>query len=66
MGLAEMNDPPRISIATNLRRLPKVVELTLLHEMAHLSSDDFGHKPGGGWHREMRRLARAGAFDNLW
>lgn len=42
---------------------------TLLHEMAHVKVDrKFGRDMGHGthWQAEMKRLARIGAFKNIW
>jgi predicted metal-dependent hydrolase len=59
------SDPPQIVVHTRIKRFSKkLVLFSLLHEMAHLSSGDAGHGPK--WQREMRRLARSGAFDTLW
>lgn len=63
MGLC-MIDPPLIQLDTAIRPWSRVWELTLLHEMAHLSTGDTSH--GRRWMREMMRLARAGAFNKLW
>lgn len=40
--------------------------LTLLHEMAHVATAAEKAEHGPRWKREMRRLARIGAFDKLW
>jgi hypothetical protein len=43
--------------------------MTLLHEMAHMKVDiKFSRARGHGkhWQAEMKRLARAGAFENWW
>jgi hypothetical protein len=57
-------EPPIIVIHKRFRPWKKLVLFSLLHEMAHLGSEDFGH--GQAWQREMMRLARAGAFATLW
>jgi hypothetical protein len=43
----------------------KVWQLTLLHEMAHVSTIDEKAHHGPKWVREMRRLFRIGAYDGL-
>jgi len=44
----------------------EIAQLTLLHEMAHVATESEKKHHGPRWKREMRRLARIGAFDNLW
>ena len=42
---------------------------TILHEMAHIKVDlKFGREMGHGkhWQNEMKRLARLGAFRDMW
>lgn len=41
-----------------------LIELTLLHEMAHLRT--WGNKHGKKWQKEMHRLAAMGAFNERW
>ena len=63
-----------IEIGTILRPLPKVTKMTLLHEMAHFSTDLAGAKAkdrnegmhGEKWQMEMMRLSGLGAFRELW
>ena len=43
--------------------------MTLIHEMAHMKVDiEFQRPMGHGkkWQKEMKRLARLGAFENWW
>ena len=45
------------------------MELTLLHEMAHISVDRKNKRfcaHGPLWQEEMKRLANLGAFNKLW
>lgn len=57
--------PLYIRICLRLQRLPKEAYMTLLHEMCHVAnSSKNGHGPW--FHKEMLRLAKAGAFKNLW
>jgi hypothetical protein len=42
----------------------KFQQLILLHEMTHYDTGDFGH--GARFQAGMLRLAKAGAFRNLW
>jgi hypothetical protein len=55
-----------ISLADWMKPYWQVWQMTLLHEMVHakLHGTPGEHTPA--WQREMRRLARAGAFDKLW
>lgn len=55
-----------ISINAKHKKLPKVWKMTLLHEMAHAATDTERSEHGPRWRKEMRRLARLGAFDRLW
>jgi hypothetical protein len=65
-------DEKTISLAYELKRwgLNRVIKQTLLHEMVHArllvgdGDGDVGH--GRNFQKEMLRLARAGAFKNLW
>lgn len=62
-GLAE------ILVSSKLRRWTAFAYSTLLHEMAHLSLFVGGYTRGDHgrkFQREMRRLARVGAFRKLW
>lgn len=55
-----------ITINSTFKRWNSVWRLTLLHEMAHLLTENEQEEHGPRWHWEMHRLARAGAFDPLW
>lgn len=62
-----------IQIAPRLKSDYNRTMLAILHEMAHMKLRKTHHardcKPGPhsrAWRMEMRRLAAAGAFDNLW
>lgn len=65
MGYDEKR-PKFIYINTKLRKWPEIVRMNLLHEMAHIATIDEEERHGPRWHREMKRLAREGAFDELW
>jgi hypothetical protein len=53
-----------IVIHEDIKNWPRVVMMCLLHEMVHMATNDVGH--GRVWQRGMMRLARKGAFRNLW
>lgn len=55
-----------IEISTYIKNFPDFWQMTLLHEMAHVATDSEKADHGPRWRREMRRLARIGAFDKLW
>lgn len=55
-----------IYINRDHRKWKKMWRLTLLHEMAHLATASEKAEHGPQWLREMRRLARIGAFNKLW
>lgn len=67
------DEPGYILISIDLKRHWSVWRMTLLHEMCHVrlrrneeevsSTSEKHSKP---WQREMKRLARAGAFNDLW
>lgn len=42
------------------------MNMTLLHEMAHIATVDEPQAHGPKWKAEMRRLAKIGAFDRWW
>lgn len=42
----------------------RFAKMVLLHEMNHHDTDDFGH--GEKFQEGMKRLAKAGAFRNIW
>jgi len=58
----------RIRLSPSLQDVGNLYEIVLLHEMAHVSMVSRGvwEAHGKEFHKEMRRLARAGAFDELW
>jgi len=62
--------PTRILLNVRLKIWPSVCAMSLLHEMAHIDlvyvQGDTRTYHGPPWGRIMRRLAREGAFDNLW
>lgn len=57
-------DSTEIVLDRRLKRWPRVALSTLLHEMAHLSSGAAGHGPK--FQKEMLRLAKVGAFKDIW
>ena len=61
----EIGNRPRIVIHGKLRSWGAVTRMTLLHEMAHLALP-VGVNHGPRFHKEMRRLARLGAFEGSW
>jgi hypothetical protein len=64
----EFDKKPRaIKINASLMGSGQWAKMKLLHEMAHVSVHGKERGEHGPlWHREMRRLARVGAFDDLW
>lgn len=54
-----------IRLNAALKNFRPVWKLTLLHEMAHQATPNEVEEHGPQWHREMRRLYRAGAFADL-
>jgi len=54
-----------IAVNWELRHWEVVVRMTMLHEMAHLASRLESGKHGAQWKAEIKRLIRAGAFDDL-
>lgn len=59
---------PKIELDKRLKWAPSVWHRTLLHEMVHLKLDKKYPKGGHGhaFQREMKRLARIGAFNLMW
>lgn len=63
-----------IRVCGALKEMPNVWKLALLHEMAHwklrfhpiCGHDGRGDSHGHAFQREMKRLARIGAFKRLW
>lgn len=59
-----------IIINKKFRKYPSICLATLLHEQVHLLLDeDESHNTephGRKFQKEMRRLARIGAFDHVW
>ncbi|MGH9540909.1 MAG: SprT-like domain-containing protein [Terriglobales bacterium] len=56
-----------ISVAPRLWGHANEARMTLLHEMAHVSTWARGGRVHGrAWRLEMRRLARVGAMDRWW
>ena len=63
----EISRRPRIVIDNDLKSPSwgAVLRMTLLHEIVHLKLPcGVGHGPR--FHKEMRRLARIGAFEGSW
>jgi hypothetical protein len=56
--------PLYIVLDRSIRTSNRTVAMTLLHEMVHVKHPDIGH--GKTFHREMLRLAKAGAFKSWW
>jgi hypothetical protein len=57
-------DPPVIVIQKSKAKSMRYVSADLLHEMAHISKPRAEH--GKVFQKEMKRLANAGAFQNVW
>lgn len=55
---------PAIMVTEELKAFPCVAKFTLLHEMVHLRWPKAKH--GKKFHKEMLRLAKIGAFKDLW
>jgi len=63
------SEGPTISIAIELRRWPRQKRFTVLHEMVHALLFQRGNKStqhGPAFEREMMKLAKKGAFRDLW
>ena len=58
--------PTLILLNERLRDMPKLAQLILLHEMVHVYLPYETKHHGPEFQREMRRLARVAAFDDLW
>ena len=58
--------PILIFLNERLRDTPKLAQLILLHEMVHVYLPYKTKHHGKEFQREMKRLAREGAFDDLW
>ena len=56
--------PMYIEIAVRYKGNLSLVAMTLLHEMLHVKYPKMDHGPK--FHREMLRLAKAGAFKPYW
>lgn len=54
----------QIGVNPQLKDFRRVWKFSLLHEMAHIKTRDPEH--GRRFQREMLRLAKAHAFDDLW
>lgn len=61
----QTNRPLTLHIDPKLDLLPRVVYMTLLHEMCHVESPQ-RHDHGAWFEKRMLRLAKAGAFQGLW
>ena len=55
---------PAIVMLKELKELPCVAKSTLLHEMVHLEFPKAEH--GKKFYNRMLKLAKQGAFKNLW
>jgi hypothetical protein len=58
-----------IRLSPELKPMPVVALMTLLHTMCHLKSVYAGEaylNHGWKWQREMKRLANIGAFNGIW
>lgn len=55
-----------IELNSRYRGWQRTTRFTLLHEMAHASTHNETDEHGPRWKKEMRRLAKLGAFDDLW
>lgn len=58
-------DGEKIALNRAYRRDDKIWRFTLLHEMVHMSLEP-ERSHGKAFQREMLRLAKAGAFKDLW
>ena len=58
------DSPPIILIQRSKAKSMRYVVADLLHEMCHLSKPRAGH--GKVFQQEMKRLANAGAFQDVW
>ena len=56
---------PLLLVHQDLRQFSKLVEFQILHEMAHKALP-LRYEHGEKWQGEMMRLAKAGAFKDLW
>jgi hypothetical protein len=56
-----------IVLTPGLKKFPRFAYIRVLHEMIHVKQRDLkGDLHGPKFQREMKRLARVGAFDGLW
>lgn len=64
----KVGDRFEVDISGAIFDMDKTILFTLLHEMAHIKLWQRypRHQHGEVFCREMRRLAREGAFDQLW
>lgn len=61
----EYDGDDTIAINATLRNFRPCWKSTLLHEMAHLATHEEAAEHGPKWKREMARLMKLGAFDDL-
>ena len=57
--------PTHILLHPRLKQLPSYCKLVLFHEMAHVATPHRVHH-GIKFQRQMQRLAKIGAFRELW
>lgn len=55
-----------IRIDKGLKTYPRLAQVILLHECVHLKLHKTKTDHGKGFQNEMKRLARCGAFKDLW
>lgn len=58
------DEPPVVIIQRTKTKSMRHVSADLLHELCHISKPRAGH--GKVFQKEMKRLAEAGAFQNVW
>ncbi len=65
-GCFTPGDPGTITVHRNWKKYDQVWKASLLHEMAHLATEDEQAAHGPRWLRKMKGLVRRGAFDKLF
>ena len=66
LSICGYNKGDEIVINRKDRKRDSIWKMTLLHEMCHLATEHEQALHGKLWKKEMRRLARIGAFDKIW